>query len=193
MHDDDSIAAPGHAPPHTAAVCTVRERVLIPSPHVTEQLDQAVNCAHAQSLGQQRSLHDSLSLSAPHVPPHVSDVCLARVRVRVPLPQVAEHDDHADHWSSAQSTAQHAPPHARDSFKSVGHTVPPHDAAVVTLRERVFVPMAPHTAEQTLHWDQMLTAQFCGQQPALHACISDTVLDEHEPPHVAASIVRVRN
>jgi hypothetical protein len=175
MHAVDSDAMPLHVPPHVAAVLVVRVRVCVPAPHVTEQPDHAVNADHTQLVGQQPLLavHGSLSISTSHVPPHVSAVCLVRVRERKPLPHVTEHTDHEDQALSTQLLAQHEPPHASDSDNWLGHAVPPHAAttAIARLRERV---PPPHVCEQALHCDHALIWQFCGQQPVLHDCDSLT-------------------
>jgi hypothetical protein len=167
-------------------------RDCVPAPHVTEQPDHAVNGAQAQLLGQQPVLHDSLSLSTAHVPPHDSADCLVRERERVPPPHDRVHADHVDHALSTQFTAQHDPPHGSDSDKSVGHALPPHAATTVTARLRECVP-PPHIAEQAPHCDQVPTWQCCGQQPVLHACESETTDVEHEPPHDSGTMERERD
>jgi hypothetical protein len=152
MQAIDSLATPGHEPPHDCVDCTVRERVCVPAPHVTEQPDHAVNGDQTQSTGQQPPLavHESLSDSGSHVPPHDSADCLVRERVRVPLPHVTEQPVHDDHVFRTQLAAQHEPPQPSDSDRSLGHALPPHAAVVWIERVRVCVP-PPHVCEHALH------------------------------------------
>ncbi len=194
MHAIVSDAVPAHEPPHDCVDCTLRVRVCVPAPHVTEQPDHAPNADHTQSTGQQPPLavHASLSLSTSHEPPHDSADCLTRERERVPLPHVTEHAENAVHCPSTQLTAQHEPPHGSDSDRSVGHELPPHAATTVMARVRVCVP-PPHCCEHALHWPQVPTWQCCGQQPVLHDCESATCDVEHVPPHDSGVIERERD
>jgi hypothetical protein len=104
VHELCSLVKPGQMPPHDCGVCTLRVRVCKPVPHVTLHADHDDHAAHVQLTGQHPPLavHDSISESTSHVPPHDSGVETERERERLPLPHVTEHGDHPDHGVNTQ-------------------------------------------------------------------------------------------
>ena len=57
LHDDDSISGMQFLPPNAGSRSTVRLRICIPPPQVTEQWDHAVHVVTRQSTGQKSVLH----------------------------------------------------------------------------------------------------------------------------------------
>ncbi len=77
-----SVVALGQIPPQVSATVTLRVRVAMPDPHVVEQGDHEDQVENWQLAGQHVAPHASVSLSAPHEPPHEADEVVVRVRVR---------------------------------------------------------------------------------------------------------------
>jgi len=81
---------------------------------------------------------------------------------------------------------------------SSGHTVPPHEASVMTVRVRVVVP-PPHSAEQALHSLQSLTVQSVGatgEYPQLlpsQAAVKQASFDTQAFPQVPQSVTAPRS
>lgn len=98
-HGVSSVREPLHgAPPFAASTASVRDRVRLPSPHVTEQLPHAPHTSHAQLVGQAPLLHVVLSLSGPgQAPPQLAGELTLRVREIMPGPHETLHGPKPDH------------------------------------------------------------------------------------------------
>ena len=93
---------------------------------------------------------------------------MLRLRLCWPLPQVLVQVDQAFHTDTSQWTGQGPSEHAW-LWLSSGQATPPCAAAVVTWRERVWVP----AAQVLEHSDQEVkedTTQSIGQAWTLHCC-----------------------
>lgn len=96
-HDSLSVST-SHVPPHNSAVTTLRVRVRVPSPHVTEQPDHADQELSWQLAAQHAPPHASVSdkLAGQAAPPQFATAATDRLRDREPPPHVCEHALHCD-------------------------------------------------------------------------------------------------
>jgi hypothetical protein len=161
----NSSDSPGHAIPPLDGVKIVRERDIVPAPHVTEQAPQADHADTTQLTGHAPVAQSSDSVAEPKqdAPPQTASVC-ARDRDRRPPPHVAEQADHCAHPPNEQATGQHVL-HCSVSVSSTHE--PPHNSLCILVRERDRMPL-PHVTEHVDHDDQPLTVQSLGQQPPGH-------------------------
>ncbi len=179
------LSHPPSLPPHEAGMHSrvrVREP---PDPHEMEQSEKALHALQAASVGQHVPLSQGAvsvavdpAASPSQVGAPLQDPAVhVRVRVYVPLPQVAEQDDQVPHADHAASTGQHPRLHwiARDAFSLIDAA--PHmrfAGWVQGLPEAVhvlswlYVP-APQDAE---HVETVPQADHCGK--VQHAALSQT-------------------
>jgi hypothetical protein len=185
-HASLSLSGGHEAPLHCASVVTVRVCVRVPLPHVTEHDDHVDQPLTTHDTGQQPKPQLDVSESSGQAAPPLAG-CTVTVRVRVlvaDVPHVAEHAPHALHSDTSQCTGGggHAPSeHACWSLAEPVHG-PPHDAGVVMLRVRVWVPLS----QVTEHADHAVYAdhtQLLGQQPPLAVHTSLSLSTSHVPPH----------
>jgi hypothetical protein len=170
-----------------ADMVTLRERDVVPPPHVTEHGDQFdhADTAHAHAA----CMQGCDSLSAPHAaPPLAGAATTDRVRRISPVPHACEHALQFDHMLSWQSAAHAAAEHVSLSLR-VGQGVPPHAASVVAVRERERMPL-PHVAEHVDHDAHAETAHATGQQPRPQLVVSESA--GHGTPPFAAALVAIR-
>ena len=114
---------------------------------------------------------------------------MLRLRLCWPLPQVLVQVDQAFHADTSQWTGQGPSEHAW-LWLSSGQATPPCAAAVVTWRERVWVP----AAQVLEHSDQEVkedTTQSIGQAWTLHCCWEFSV--GHATPPKALFLVLLRS
>ena len=102
-----SVSAGQGWPPLEDGVTTVRMRVRVPPPQLTEQGLHSLHSMTTQSTGQGGVLQDSVSVSAgQELPPLEDGVTTVRMRVRMPSPQLTEQGLHSLHSLTTQSTGQ---------------------------------------------------------------------------------------
>jgi len=132
-------------------------------------------------------------IDAEHTaPPYWGAVTTERVWNFVPPPHVAEHSDQDDQLDMTQSIGQWWVLHGSWSC-SVGHSTPPHDAGVMTARERDLKPARVplvHGSEHVENEDHAPNSQFTAQQWVLHACCF--VSPGHSKPPKRGAVVTTR-
>jgi hypothetical protein len=170
-----------------AIVMTVRDRVIVPLPHVFVHADHALHDDTWHEHG--ACVHGCESMSAPHGAPLPTGCWkMTRVRVCAPVPHVCEHALQVDHPPIWQSKLHADRAHVSISL-SGGHGGPLHCGSVAILRPRVRVPL-PHVTEHIDHCDQVSVTHETGQQPSAQLVVSFS--EGHGSPPSAGATVTVR-
>lgn len=165
------------------------DRVWRPPSHDSVQALQLPHADTSQSTGHGPASHAPTSVRLPHcTPPCWAAVSTLRLRVLVPVAHVTVHGEYAPQADTTQSTGQGCSLQDR-AWSSAGHAAPPWAGDVVTLLDRVCVPLPQLWVHgvQSLNAD---TTQSTGHGCSLHGCVSFKA--GHATPPCAACVVIVR-
>mmetsp|Transcript_19113 Transcript_19113/g.59108 ORF Transcript_19113/g.59108 Transcript_19113/m.59108 type:complete len:209 (-) Transcript_19113:266-892(-) len=157
-------------PPLAGSSALRRNRMVVPPPHVFEQLDQLSHSVHVQFTGQPSTLQSSSSTGEPvqGLPPLAPAATTERLRTDLPPPQLLEQAGQALQGPHLQSTAQAGMWQDSSMDLLPSQSLPPcwASTARVRLRERVPLPQLPL---QVLQAPQLLHLQSRGQAPLLQS------------------------
>jgi hypothetical protein len=176
-------------PPCAAATSTLRWRVWLPPPHVTEHACHASHADISQSTGHESVLHACVSSTAPHpVPPNCAATCVLRTRCCMPPPHVLEQSPHAPHCDCWQWMGHDIALQLCASV-SCPQAFPPCSGCVVTMRARVCWP-SPHVALHAAKPAHADNTQSTGQGSLLQLRVSTRA--GHAVPPLATAAVTER-
>ena len=175
-------------PPWLACQMTVRERLWLPPPQLTEHCAHADHSDTSQWTGQGPSAHSAISCSVGHaVPPWAAPIDTIRVRRRkatsVPTRQDSEQADHSDQAETSQCTGQYLSLQDLVWCRDSSQALPPCWAGVSIERVRADKPV-PQDVEQCPQMLQALSVQSIGHGWTLHARVRSRV--SHTLPPKAA-------